>query len=72
MQSKAFDRSIKTAFLIEIFVENGHKRTFIENLVKYYNSKKKNNDSHNFTNSKKIPWVPNIGRKIRKQTEATA
>ena len=57
---------------MEIFVENGHKGTFIENLVKYYNSKKKNNDSHNFTNLKKIPQVPNIGQKIWKLTEATA
>ena len=52
-------------FLIDIFVENGHKKTFLENLIKNYNAKKKNNDSHK-ENSKKIPWVPNIGPKIRK------
>ena len=28
---------------------------------------KKNNDCHNCTNSKKIPWVLNIGPKIRKE-----
>ena len=50
-----------------MFVENGHKRTFLEALFKDYNTKKKNNDSHNYTNSKKIPWVPNIGPKIRKE-----
>ena len=31
------------------------------------NAKKKNNDSRNYTNSKKIPWVPNIGPKIKKE-----
>ena len=50
-----------------MFVENGHKRTFLEALFKNYNTKKNNNDSHNYTNSKKIPWVPNIGPKIRKE-----
>ena len=43
-------------------VFNRHKRTFLGNLVKDY----KNNDSHNYTNSKKIPRVPNIRPKIRK------
>ena len=50
-----------------MFVENGHKRTFLENLVKDYNAKKKNNDSRNYINWKKILWVPNIGPKIRKK-----
>ena len=50
-----------------MFVENRLKRTFLETLVKDYNAKKKNNDSRNHTNSKKIPWVPNIGPKIRKE-----
>ena len=50
-----------------MFVENGHKRTFLETLVKHYNAKKENNDSRNYTNSKKISWVPNIGPKIRKE-----
>ena len=49
-----------------MFVENGHKITFLETLVKDYNAKNKNNDSRNYTNSKKIPWVPNIEPKIRK------
>ena len=39
-------------------------RTFLETLVKDFNAKKKN--SRNYTNSKEIPWVPNIGTKIRK------
>ena len=56
----------ETQFLIDIFVENGNNRTFLENLVKDYNVKKKNNDRRNYTNAK-IPWVPNIGPKIREQ-----
>ena len=50
-----------------MFVENGHKRTFLEALVKDYNTKKKNSDNRNYTNTKKISWVPNIGPKIRKE-----
>ena len=50
-----------------MFVENGHKGTFLETLFKDYNAKKKNNDSRNYTNSKNIPWVPNIGPKIREE-----
>ena len=54
-------------FLGNMFVENGHKRTFLEALVKDYNTKKKNSDNRNYTNTKKILWVPNIGPKIRKE-----
>ena len=50
-----------------MFVENGHKRTFLEDLVKDYNTKNKNSDNRNGTNRKKIPWIPNIGPKIRKE-----
>ena len=50
-----------------MFVENEHKRTFLENLVKDYNAKKTNNSSRNCTKSKKVPWVPNIGPEIRKE-----
>ena len=58
----------ETQFLIDMFVQNEHKRTFLKNLVKnYYHAKKKNNDSRNYTNSKKISWVLNIGPKIMKE-----
>ena len=50
-----------------MFVENGHKRTFLEALVKDYNTKNKNSDTPNDTNRKKIPWIPDIGPKIRKE-----
>ena len=31
----------RTQFLVDMFAENGHKKTFLETLVKDYNSKKK-------------------------------
>ena len=43
--------------LVGMFDENGHKVTFLEALDKNYNAKKRNNDSRNYTNSKKIPWT---------------
>ena len=46
-------------FLVDMFIENGHKKTFLETLVKDY-------DSRNYTNSKKIPWVPKMDQKLRK------
>ena len=49
--------------LIDVFVENGRKRTFPENLVKDYNVKKENSDSRNCSNSNKILWIPNIAPK---------
>ena len=49
-----------------MFVENGHKRTFLEVLVNDYNTKNKKNHNRNDTNRKKIRWIPNIGGKIRK------
>ena len=50
-----------------MFVENGHDRTFPEALFKDYNTKNKNSDTPNDTNRKKIPWIPDIGPKIRKE-----
>ena len=45
----------ETQFSVGVFVENGHKRTFLENLVKDYSAKRKNSDCRNYTNSTKIP-----------------
>ena len=50
-----------------MFVENGHKRTFLDALVRDYNIKNKNSENHNDTNRKKILGIPNIGPKIRKE-----
>ena len=41
-----------------MFVEKGHKKTFLETLVKDYNSKKKNSDSRKLHQLKENPWVP--------------
>ena len=49
----------KTVFLVDMFVKNGHKKTFLQNLVKDYNIQKKNHGSRSYTISKKIPWAPN-------------
>ena len=67
--TKCSEKFIKeeTQFLVNMFVENGHKRTFLEVLVKDYNTQNKNNRNHNDTSRKKIPWIPNIGPKIRKE-----
>ena len=54
-------------FLVNMFVENGHMRAFLEVLVKDYDTKNKTNHNHNDTNRKKIPWISNIGPKIRKE-----
>ena len=54
-------------FLVSRFVENEHKRTSLETLVKDHHAKNKTNDSHNYINSKKISLVPNIGPKVRKE-----
>ena len=37
---------------------------FLGTLVKDNNSKKKNNDSRNYTNSNKIPWLPKMDQKL--------
>ena len=50
-----------------MFVMNGHKRTFLKNLVKDYCNAKEKNNIHNKTNSNKILWLPNTGGKISKE-----
>ena len=60
----------ETQFLVDMFAKNGHKRTFLETLVKDHNAKSKTNDNHKYTNLKKIllvPNIPNIGPKIRRE-----
>ena len=50
-------------FSVDIFVTNGHKRTFLEAFIKYYNAKQKTNDSRNYINSKATPRLFNIVRR---------
>ena len=61
-------------FLIVMFVENSHKKQLLNNLVVEYNNKKKNikNNHENNTKSrlyylKKLPSIPNISPKIKRQ-----
>ena len=59
----------KKQFLVDMICENGHKKTLLETLVKDYNSKKKNNDNHNYISSKKILWVPKMDQNLGKNQE---
>lgn len=53
-------------FLVDMFVENGHSKSFLQKLVtEHNNNKNKNNTKQDYTNIKKLPWVPGIGPKIR-------
>ena len=61
-------------FLIDMFVENGHNKQLLKNLVMKYNNKKnnknnrKNNtDNRDYSNLKKLPWIPNISPKIKRE-----
>ena len=49
-----------------MFVENGHKRTFLEALVKDYNTKNKNSDNRNDTNRKKSRGYLILDQKLGK------
>ena len=60
--------------LINMFVENGHDKQLLKNLVIKYNNKKnnKNNQENNIKNQdykylKKLHWIPNISPKIKRQ-----
>ena len=49
-------------FLIDMFVENGHNKQLLKNLVIKYNNKKNNKNNH-----KKLSWIPNISPKIKRE-----
>ena len=60
-------------FLIDMFVETGHNKQLLKNLVIQYNDKKNNEDNHenntenrDSKNLKKLPWIPNISPKIKR------
>ena len=57
--------------LIDMFVENGHSKQLLKNLVIKYDNKKNNKNNHenntenrDYKNLKKLPWIPNISPKI--------
>ena len=60
-------------FLINIFTENGHNRNTLTNIATEYLrniNKPKSNDQNNNKNTKniiKLPWVPILGPKLRKE-----
>ena len=54
-------------FLIDMFVENGHSKQLLKNLVIKYNNKKNNKNNHenntenqDYKNLKKLPNFPNM------------
>ena len=57
--------------LIDMFVENGHNKQLLKNLViKYNNKKNKSNHENNtenweYKNLKKLPWIPSISPNIK-------
>ena len=57
-----------------MFVENGHNKQLLKNLVISYNNKKKNKNNHEnntehrqYKNLKKLPWIRNIGQKMKRE-----
>ena len=61
-------------FVIDIFVEKGHNIPFLKNLMIEYSNKKNNKSNHEnntqnreYTNLKKLPWIPNISSKIERK-----
>ena len=59
-------------FLIDMFVENGHDKQLLKDLVITCNNKKNNKNNHEnntenreYKNLKKLPWIPNISSKIK-------
>ena len=56
-----------------MFVENGHNKQLLKNLVIKYNKKNNKNNRENITdnrdykNLKKLPWIPNISPKIKRE-----
>ena len=61
-------------FLIDMFVENGNNKQLVENLVIKYNNKKNNKNNHenntenrDYKNRKKLPWIPSISPKIKRE-----
>ena len=61
-------------FLMDMFLENGHNKQLWKNLVVGHNNKKNNKNNHesstqnrDYTNLKKLPWIPNISPKIKRE-----
>ena len=67
------EKYIKEKFLIDTFVENGHNKQLLKNLVIKYNEKNNKSNHENNTanrgykNLKMLPWIPNISPKIKRE-----
>ena len=61
MLEKYINEEVK--FLIYMFVENGHRRSFLENFVPEYQNM--SNKTNSFKIIKNLSWIPNIGTKLR-------
>ena len=60
--------------LIVMFADNGHNKQLLKNLVIKYKNKKNNKKNHEnntenreYKNLKKLPWIPNISPKIKRE-----
>ena len=55
-------------------VQKGHNKQLLKNLVIEYNNEKNinnnhenNNENQDYTNLKKLPWIPNTSPKIKRE-----
>ena len=61
-----------------MFVETGHNKQLLKNLMVEYNNKKNNENNHenntqnpDYINLKELPWIPNISPKIKLEFKKT-
>ena len=58
-------------FSVDMFVENGHSKQLLKNLVIKYNNNKNNHENNtenrDYKNLKKLPWIPNINPKRKSE-----
>ena len=60
----------KKQFLIDMFVENGYKKTNLDKLVKEYQNTKTEKDDNEYCNKKKkTQWITNNVPNIRKESK---
>ena len=64
----------KEKFLIDMCAENGHNKQLLKNLAIKYNNEKNNKNNHEnntenraYKNLKKLPWIPNISPKVKRE-----
>ena len=57
-----------------MFVEHGHNKQLLKNLVVEYNNKKNNKNNYenntqnrDYANLNKLPWIPNISPKMTRE-----